>query len=214
MNHLKQNITIVLLGLSLAGFAQTDSLNHQRSLKHKVLVSVGTGYSTILSYVYDVSSEDERSKPISQSLVYNGTIDYGITDSATIGIAVAYQSAIAYPSYIYYEGVNSLKTQYPNTEHFTRLNTSVRALYRFLSKRNYELYTGVRAGLSFWTDMIVANPNAPYVYQAPTLKANHVVLPSFQVPIGIRVFMGSIGLHFEAAIGTPYFAEIGLTYKF
>ncbi|HSY76399.1 MAG TPA: hypothetical protein VK890_06060, partial [Bacteroidia bacterium] len=79
------------------------------------------------------------------------------------------------------------------------------------STSNMQVYCGFRGGVSYWTDIVTPTPSANSTVQ-PTVP-NNTAYPSIQAPIGVRFFAGPIGFHVEAALGTPYFIEGGLTFR-
>ena len=84
---------------------------------------------------------------VSQSVAYNGTIDYGISKRLSLGAGVAYQTATGVP----YDGGDYFNF----IENLTRLNISTRILSQVVSTDNFEFYLGFRTGISFWTDIII-----------------------------------------------------------
>jgi hypothetical protein len=214
-------ICILLIILPSIGFSQLDSNKAQShslinsgssenipiNIKGKLYVNGGIGYSLILQRIYSSMANQEAAPyGISESPVYNANIDYGIGKKISIGLGAAYQTATGAPT-----GTLYFQHSY-YTENLTRLNLSVRALREIITKKHFELYYGLRAGISFWTDFVTPIP-PPTSTAQPTLGKNHDTYPSIQLPLGIRVFTGHLGVHFEVAIGTPYFAEGGITFR-
>jgi hypothetical protein len=200
----KCKITILLIALSLAAFGQRDTSNN--NMKGKVFISGGIGASTILWNIYGLENGQTQNDGIikAQSIVYNGAIDYGFFNFITIGAGVAYQTA---------NGVFETGNVH-YTENFSRLNLSLRLLNRTPLTDHFELYGGFRVGASYWTDIITPVPG-PTSSGALTLNGNHVAkFPSLQALIGFNFFIGHIGINLEAALGTPYFIEGGLTIRF
>ncbi len=198
LNH---KLTIVLIAVSVAAFAQNDSASKHVSVKKQFYVNAGIGESTIFTFLY--SGQQAPLYNLSRSLVYNGMVDYGISDKVMVGICAAYQSGTGSPEAMYEQGY---------TENFTRLNISARVLYVVYSTRNMQVYCGFRGGVSYWTDKVTPTPTAGSSIQ-PTV-GNNTAYPSVQAPIGIRLFAGPVGFHVEAALGTPYFIEGGATFRF
>ncbi len=200
---MKFRITTLFIVLSLAAFGQRDASNN--NIKGKVFISGGIGASTILWNIYGLENGQTQNDGIikAQSIVYNGAIDYGFFNFITIGAGVAYQTA---------NGVfESGNTKY--TESFSRWNIALRFLGNTYLSNHFQLYGGYRIGISYWTDIITPVPG-PTSSGALILNDNHVTkYPSLQLLIGARYFISNIGLHAEFALGTPYFAEGGLTIR-
>jgi hypothetical protein len=209
-NHSKYKITVLLLGLSLTGIAQSNSnvpviKDTTYSVKGKFLVSGGIGASLILTRVYGTLSYYQTPYGVYQSPVYIGNIDYGLSRKIIIGAGVTYEKA---------EGV-TFPYNYPDrtdTENFTRLNIAVRGLWDFIYTRNVIFYGGVRFGLSYWTDILTSPPKQGYVLY-PTLGQSHTVYTSYQALLGLMVLVGPVGVNVEVAVGAPYFARCGLTFR-
>jgi hypothetical protein len=218
---MKQSILLCLLIFPLLGLAQSDSNKNQLAItskeadientsindKGKLYISGGIGYSTILPRVYSFFVDQQAAAyGISESAVWNGNIDYGIGNTTDIGLGIAYQTATGAPA-----GTNYFLPS-PYTERLTRLNISARFLKEIIEKKHIELYFGLRAGISFWTDFVSPPPPVNSTAQ-PTLGKSRPIYPSIQAPFGIRYFVGHLGLQAELAIGTPYFAEGGITFS-
>ncbi|HWY97618.1 MAG TPA: hypothetical protein VNY36_00920 [Bacteroidia bacterium] len=153
MNHLKIKITTFLIALSFTGFAQKDSSDAvHTSIKGKFFISAGVGASIILDEIYGFGAGQAQGHPVgvSQSPVYNSTVDYGIGKRIIIGAGIAYQTAIG--------------TDYDNiyTDNLTRLNISLRVLWVFQSTKTIQWYLGLRGGISYWTDVISPAPGANF----------------------------------------------------
>src|ERR1700722_19723013 len=97
--------------------------------------------------------------PVSESIAYNATIDYGVGNRVTIGAGIAYQTATGYP-------VGG--EQSDCIENLTRLNATLRVSGVLVSSSHFQYYPGGRAGASFWTDIVTAVPPNTYI-QSPTM---------------------------------------------
>jgi hypothetical protein len=204
-------LNFVLLITPILGFSQNNSYSPSQplttkdstnkksySINRKIFIGGGIGYSLIMDRIYGYP----EGNALSQSIVYNGTIDYGFKNNATLGIGIAYQIA----SGITDHNANAC------VKDITRLNIAVRYLRYLISTRHIEIYYGLRVGFSIWTDNVIKSGTPP-PYPLPTLGDPTTIDPSLQVPIGIRFLIGPIGIHLEAAIGAPYFAEGGATVR-
>ena len=168
--------------------------------KHPILINIGAGLSmmelTILggTFFNDVGNSQGLFF-ISETPVYNCTIDYTFFRKFSIGIGGAYQSVTDYP----YEQPGTGTTAYWATEKVTRYNITGRILYHFMQENKIDLYAGVRAGESMWTDTwMTYNPPSQNVYASLARNPN-VKTGSVQALIGFSVFpIYNIGFHFEA----------------
>ena len=201
-------LAFLLLTLPFSGFAQKDTCTGKhKSIKGKVFLSAGYGQSAILYRIYGTFILGYDQHNISQSIVKNATADYGITKNLTIGACIAYQTTSGIPQGITYNTGGAVETT-------TRLNLTLRILRYVYCTQNIEIYYGVRAGFSHWTDEVGTPPsNYDQYITGPALGYTDIIYPSFQVPLGIKLLLGPIGIHAEVGIGAPYFAEAGLTLR-
>ncbi|MGP8214731.1 MAG: hypothetical protein ACLQQ4_04125 [Bacteroidia bacterium] len=179
-------------------------------MKGRFSINAGVGYSTIFfaANIY-TNFETASLETNSMSPVYSTTIDCNFTKKSSVGIGVAYQQLNATPlsdngDPIYWKIVN-----------MSRANIGLRYLYLLSWKPYREIYTGIRAGISYWT----FNESKSPTYTTPT--------PGFVLPISAsetkysvqllfgyrRYFTDLIGIHIEFGIGTPYLVEGGLTFR-
>ena len=211
--HFNSIVFVCLLTHSIS-FAQVDSsksvampVNAKHiSIKGVLFINGGIGQSTILYALY-YSAPQGKNFGISQSIVPDLNIDYGIGRIWCLGAGVAYQTAKGYAI------LGSSPFWDPRIlENFSRLNISGRFLINLLSTNRVQLYTGLRVGVSYWTD-IASPPPQGFGGPVPLIEGNNVSHLSIQIPIGVKIFWGIIGIHVEAAIGTPYYAEGGITFR-
>lgn len=186
--------------------SKNNSNNFEQSSKGNLYVSAGLGASIIQAEIYDGQGEHSYNAiGTSQSLVYNGTIDYGIARIITIGAGVAYQTSLGIPVGGEYNSA---------TEEITRLNVSIRILWNMPFSKHFEIYGGLRTGSSFWTDKIISpEPQSSINHNPLTMTAPNFTRFSVQFPCGVRYFIGFIGAHLELGIGTPYFIEGGISFR-
>jgi hypothetical protein len=212
MNHSKFKIVLLISLLPFASIAQSDTnkavatkdIPEKRNVDGKLYISAGIGASTILLNIYGMGGGSQADAVgNSESAVFSSTVDYGVDKYFTTGLGVAYQTATGFPQYA---------QNTPYSENLSRLNIAGRFLFDEPLGRHFELYVGLRIGVSFWTDVITPTP--PMQYLSPTLGASNVVrFPSLQLLYGFKFFVGNIGLHLEFGLGTPYLAETGLTIR-
>jgi hypothetical protein len=182
----------------------TSISSEYQSTENKLYISGGVGFSTILYRIYAVyDPPDNAAYGTSQSLVYNGNIDYRI-NGISLGAGVAYQTATGVPY------IGSSYNQAEFTESLTRLNISGRVLFYPYHTNKMDIYTGFRIGESYWTD-VVTGPSNRHADLTLGNAQDHYL--SIQVPVGARIFFGNFGFNAELGIGTPYFAEGGITFK-
>ncbi len=216
MQYRLQHIYLfLLLALPLVGFSQADTaqpkpLSHKDSLKHlsikgKLYASAGIGQSTILWRVYGSFIGGYDPNGLTQSYVKSAEVDYGITHKLSFGAGIAYQTTSGIPQgNAYYTG--------GAIESTTRLNLTARILSYIYSTPHIQVYWGFRFGLSSWTDIVQPSKVANFT-NGPAIGYGNLVSLSFQIPVGLRLLEEPFGIHIEAAAGTPYFIDAGLTLR-
>ncbi|MGP8215326.1 MAG: hypothetical protein ACLQQ4_07170 [Bacteroidia bacterium] len=200
----------------------------------QLTVGAGTGFSTIqleLSqnltnwywssgfYLFGIPAY--LSAPVIKfvSLAYNLSVDYRVYKNSYFSVVSSYQYINDLPC--------SQVDPTQQLETISRLNIGVRYLYNtHFNKDNdtnkrLELFAGGRIGLSCWRDILPAGTDLKYHY----LIYSSLSLVSFQVLFVLRYypfyfskiksdFLKNIGLDIEGGLGTPYYLEGGLVYKF
>ena len=176
-----------------------------------ITINAGVGVSTITVAVpgNNLIAGDGLTF-LAQSPAYNYTMDYRVSKKWSIGIGGAYQWVTDNPGY------GQSETATWETEKISRYNISGLVLYHFSRTILNDAYIGMRIGESMWTDQIISNinnsPGYPLFYTMPTATVQRT---SFQALIGDRIFLNyNIGFHAEFGIGTPYFLEAGITFRF
>lgn len=181
--------------------------------------NAGVGYSPefngqfgIGSGLYPIpsqGSDDWKCYNIIPNLGAN--FEYGTSTRFSAGLAASYQS----------ETLNDEESPY--TDKIVRMNLAARFVLN-LNKRNrlIDHYIGIHAGTSYWTDGISEKsayfPN-PYIPRIYFINYPTVIVGSFQLFYGVCFYFDNhsgdtnFGIHFELAIGSPYLAETGLTFR-
>ena len=206
----------MLIMLSIAVLAQRDSSTLRGAYKTSLAVSAGVGASTIYVIAENPLNQLINGGPganiISVGPAYNCMLDYRTTIRASFGIALAYQQLSYNPS----DGREASWF----IDNASRLNVGIRILEHFSKYPNADLYMGIRFGISFWSydeilDQAYVSAQGPY-YATPTPAGTWTETKgSVQILIGFKGYLSDyIGLHLEAGLGTPYYAEVGLTYRF
>ncbi len=193
------------------------------------VITPGIGLST-MPYLFRSILGDSGSTIQASTPVYTLNVDYDQNSQFSIGIGFAWQSVKINP-YTSYNGQLSTYSFNPlfpsvnihpsptifipnsyfggsdNTilETITRFNIGVRLLYHIRNDDDEDFYLGTRLGVSFWTDKSI-----PMGYNSMT----NLVAPSVQFVIGVRKRLNDfMGITLEGGIGTPYFANAGISFK-
>ncbi len=212
---MKRRIACVLfIFLHLTFYGQHLISNTNSPKRGDLTINTGIGLSTMYYLVYSFGSASGN--PVystGYSPVYNVICDYNIDGHSNFGIAFAYQKNTDIP-------VNSdpYVIFYGYTEYITRLNIAIRYYYDFIKNQNLDVYTGLRLGLSHWTDTITPlqnwTGNGPQITKGAERFTSVPYWASGQIFIGIKWFLiKNFGLNAEFGIGTPYFAEGGICFR-
>lgn len=157
-----------------------------------------------------------------QSLVNNFSIDCRFYKTSYISAAVSSQYVTDLPC--------SQVDPSGQLETIRRLNIGLRYLYRFHinakqdSNGKLEVFTGIRIGTSLWTDELPPGMSDSYYYIGSYHTSHSLSLTSIQCLFIVRIypfstynghgFINNLGIDLEAAIGSPYFLNGGLAYRF
>ena len=139
----------------------------------------------------------------------SGTVDYGVTDRFSIGIAHFYQTFnIKWTGYTDSSGFVNTGDYHLR---FNRQNTAIRALFHFGDNDDLDPYFGIRLGYSYWShETNVTNVGTGFFNLD---KAASHFWP--QAIFGIRYFFTpNIGVNSELALGFPYYLSAGLNVRF
>jgi hypothetical protein len=207
----------------------------------QIVINAGEGYSpefdgdislfssypwypvgTILGVIDNPQSNDYPSDFSCTSITPNigGTVDVGVMEYFSIGIASSYQSEVA--NWIIINRNFPLPpNSFPNSDRITRINIAVRLLAHMpvdWTSKYLDTYAGIRLGESRWHDIPSSdNMNYPYYYsqtKAYFINKSDRIVPSFQGIIGLRFFpIYNLGIHVEIGIGSPYLVEGGVTFR-
>jgi len=203
------------------GFVYSPDLNQDSLMNHgqkgHLVINIGVGYSPEFDgdvgfggLFFPVQRNSEYFSCYSIIPNIGGTVDYGLTQKSSIGLAVSYQSEV----------VQDNDYSFLNANKISRTNFAVRFL-KHLNKRhpNFDNYFGLRVGCSYWVDKPISsgeNQNLavsiPFYY---FLETPNSLVPSIQFLFGMRFYFNdTIGIHIEAGIGSPYLVESGISFRF
>jgi hypothetical protein len=178
-------------------------------------INVGASMINMLFKTFDYADEvgfSTKSIPAIQ-LSY----DRFLNDRFSVGAAMAYSRV-------------SLNYQDPNVpqpvadgevSHFeaslTRVNVAARALFYYTNKDFVNIYTGLRFGINNYG--LKASSNDPDFVEDDVFTGglfSRSMAPGAQLILfGANIFPAdNFGINLEFAIGQPYFASVGLKYRF
>ncbi|MES2590938.1 MAG: DUF3575 domain-containing protein [Bacteroidota bacterium] len=126
----------------------------------------------------------------------NASLDYAIKNKFSLGAGVTHTQLDRFSS-IYSGSVYS--------GNLSRTNIGVRALYHFVERPNWDMYTGLRLGASIWAG------SGTYDHLIFS-TSNGSVIPTLQGLFGIRYMVQDwLGLNAEIGIGAPYAISVGVS---
>jgi len=191
-------------------------------VKGKMMLTVGFGFNstpiaTLVRYQassyfldsahgtgYNMANRSSSFAPL-----YNIVFDYGISSRFSVGAGLGYQT------FSVFWGDNSGGNFYNYTDKWTRLAFSLRGDFHILTRKHFSMYTGIR--LSYNTYSMTSNVDTRMF---PNYTTNLDVKPQtigFQAHFGIAYFITeNIGINVEVgpAVGGPYYAALGVKFKF
>jgi hypothetical protein len=177
-----------------------------------VLLNVGIGFNSLTAEIPEMVTYSDGGGPVflTETPAINLMVEYLFLKGLSLGIAGTYQSETDHP----YSPQMSETETWVN-EQISRYNISGLCLFHFLNSPVNDMYLGFRGGVSSWTDVITSN-NASVAGNTlnTTMPFSRYMAGSFQIVSGYRIFLlSNFGIHFEAAIGSPYFFETGITFQ-
>ncbi|MEZ4901173.1 MAG: hypothetical protein R2822_05125 [Spirosomataceae bacterium] len=153
--------------------------------------------------------------------------DYGVVKWFSIGGSMSYNKV----------GLDLKDVKYNKTENIGDVNLAVsritigaRALFHYGNANRVDMYSGVRLGVGIWTvkvkskalddklDDVLKEAGGSGIWRS--LIGNRVKgsFPMFQAQVvlfGLRGYLTeNIGINGELSVGSPYFASIGVNYRF
>ncbi|HTB30890.1 MAG TPA: hypothetical protein VK808_02630 [Bacteroidia bacterium] len=152
---------------------------------------------------------------------FGGSLDYMVSPLVCMGIGVNYQ-LIRFDLSTNYQNayINPYYNEGPNSALFSRLNIGIRNLFYFkgINSDNLHIYVGARAGLSIWYEWDSWANGVNYNYRSvinSNSNDNGNIQMSIQLLWGMRYFFThDLGMQLELGLGTPYYAQFGITYRF
>ena len=157
----------------------------------------------------------------------NLAYDHGVVEWFSIGGALSYNKI----------GLDLKDVTYKKTEDIgdvrldvSRITIGARALFHYGNTNSIDMYSGVRLGIGIWTakvsssalddrlEEVINEAGGNSIWR--TLIGNRVrgSFPMFQAQVvlfGLRGYVTeNIGINGELSVGSPYFASIGVNYRF
>lgn len=202
----RRSYIIILFGLLFL----INSPSVASQVRKQLTIGGGIGESWIDLFIYDVLGNDllarHNQRPFSEHIfpVFNAMAEYGTSENEAFGLALSYQAVYDYPFNYANPPISP-----DAAEKVSRLNMAFRYLHFIKGKGTF--YYGLRIGISYWRDIVPAGMDP---YQRLLQSAAFIAAPSFQALFGYRYYFGyHFGLNAEVALGTPYYGEVGTTFR-
>ena len=205
----KLTLIAIFIGSLLFSTANHAKAQNQQG---EITVNAGAGYSLIFAIIDPLVKASITSGNVTSNAppVFNGTVDYAFNSWFSLGIGIGYQSITV--------NINNF-TDSNNTPYLynqnasasvSRLNIGLRPCFHLGKNPNVDPYFGLKVGVSIWSFALTStdpNYNLPLPYSG--------TVPAFQAFFGLKgYFLPFMGAHFEIAVGSPYFIEAGLNFRF
>jgi opacity protein-like surface antigen len=207
---MKKSFSIAAAALMLF-FVTAPKQAEAQKYQGQVVVGANGAFSLVglfMTSVFNVAGNNITGLTTHTIPGLSGTVDVGITDRFSLGIAHFYQSSNAsWSSYTDSSG-NTQTGDYHLR--ITRQNTAVRALFHFGDNDDLDPYFGIRLGYSYWSTNTNV-PNSGYLYDAARFTGHFWP----QALFGIRYFfVPNVGVNTEIALGFPYYLSAGVNVRF
>lgn len=176
----------------------------------QTVIGVNGAFSLVGLVMTSTFNVADRINGLSTSVTpgLSGSVDFGITDRFSLGVAHFYQSANAkWTSYT--DTANVLQTGDWNYR-LTRQNTALRMLFHLSDNDDLDPYFGIRLGYSYWSQSTNV-PDASSFLNLGVFKSKFWP----QALFGVRYFfIPALGVNAELALGFPYYLSVGVNFRF
>lgn len=146
----------------------------------------------------------------SSRVAIQANYDYALTNRFSIGLAYSNQGFSENNSAYSMMGVDSIPVpQQDYDAAIQRNNLAVRLLWHYVQNEHWDIYAGLRYGVTFTT--------SKYVFPTANtdFKETETDFTSIQFALGWRYYINDqVGLSVEAALGKPHFLSVGANYRF
>ena len=148
--------------------------------------------------------------------VINGMYDYGLSEIISIGGAISYQHiSQSYSKVISVTSAGANKMA-SFVDEYNRTNVAFRLLVHKERGEQFDFYTGLRIGMTFWGYRFGSlngyDGGKIIIFDRPYEKKGTL---KFQAVLGARVYVSEDwGINGEVALGPSYFANLGVSYRF
>jgi hypothetical protein len=210
MSNFKQFlVTILLLNSFVSISAQVNT--------YEVVLSGGTGYSlsnlSLKSATNLGLKEAGLDSRVQTTLLVNGMLDVCVVKRLSVGLA--YSHKVFYWSDVFQDTIQGVPALASVNVNIQKRNYALRCLYHFGNSENFEFYSGLRVGFTYWKFGIDAEGEVA-TYGTPSSKFSvPASYPSIQAIGGFRHYIGRVfGWFGEVGFGTsPYFCSVGLNVR-
>ena len=178
---------------------------------YRSTLSLNAGFSAVgsLISIADDFSSDTKSYAVPAIQL---TYDKGFQKWFSIGLATSYQTmGIEYKGYEYMQDGEVVTEDFKTN--ISRLNIAVRPLFHYGNINRFDMYSGLRVGVTNWSINTKSNdPN--YDPENDVSFGNGLNFSAQVILYGLRAyFTENLGANFELALGSPHFASFGLNYR-
>lgn len=169
--------------------------------------TVGLGYS-LLGAIADISDSDGSNASVTPAFVV--AFDYGITENMSFGLSAGYQSVTySIEDRTYINAENQTVTESFDAR-LSRLSIGARALFHYSKKESLDMYSGLRVG---YQNFAYSDDSSDPTYDVELSRAG--LMGVQLILFGARgYFNDRIGFNAELALGAPYLAMGGISYRF
>lgn len=211
----------------ITSFAQNEDYQH--------VVSVQSGVSLFSPFRGTVKPSNEpadttvsfSSGKMQNFPQLNIGYDYGVVKWFSIGGAVSYNKVGLDLKDVTYNKKEKLGDV---TLNVSRLTLGARALFHYGNTNRIDMYSGVRLGVGIWTvkvsssalddklDEVLKEAGGSGLWRSllgNRVKGSFPMLQAQVILFGLRGYVTeNIGINGELSVGSPYFASIGVNYRF
>ena len=183
--------------------------------KHKIVIAANAGQS-LIGFLFEklrtTANQHEAGIDLSQTPALQISGDYYVDPKFSVGAAVSYQQFnINLNHWKYLDEITSQYTIVDFSTKVTRTQIGARALFHFYNKKKLDMFSGLRFGPTIWK--ATTNSPDPKYEALGSLQGGAFAVQL--IVFGLRGYLtDNIGLDFELAVGSPYYASAGINCRF
>jgi len=218
---MKKYITVIfVLLISFSVYAQTNTIDTNSNFRNNVNLGVG---SSFFGFITNTLVKGSLVNKAYATPVFHLAYEREVLDNTYMGINAGYQN-------FYFDLLPIDSDHSVLITNINRINLSLSADHFFLNQPRFNMFFGGQLGLTIWEGRLSFEELVSYVNELIPIQVvsdmiTKKLIPSsdnffttnfsYQLHLGMeKYFTDNLGLRGTIAVGSPYWAMIGLNYRF